>query len=49
MAEAEPMVLKVCIILVTEVLFFAALLFGAAGTVRWPAARVRYRLIPFIW
>ena len=32
------MVLKVCVILVTEVLFFSALLFGAAGTVRWPAA-----------
>jgi protein-S-isoprenylcysteine O-methyltransferase Ste14 len=33
-----PMLIKVCIILVSEVLFFAALLFGAAGTVRWPAA-----------
>ncbi len=32
------MVIKVCVILVTEVLFFSALLFGAAGTVRWPAA-----------
>jgi protein-S-isoprenylcysteine O-methyltransferase Ste14 len=32
------MVIKVCIILVAEVLFFSALLFGAAGTVRWPAA-----------
>ncbi len=30
--------IKVCIILVAEVLFFSALLFGAAGTVRWPAA-----------
>jgi protein-S-isoprenylcysteine O-methyltransferase Ste14 len=38
MAEAEVMVIKVYIILVSEVLFFAALLFGAAGTVRWPAA-----------
>ncbi len=38
MAEAEPMVIKICVILVTEVLFFAALLFGAAGTVRWTAA-----------
>lgn len=32
------MVVKVCVVLVTEVLFFSALLFGAAGTVRWPAA-----------
>ena len=32
------MVIKVCIILGGEVLFFSALLFGAAGTVRWPAA-----------
>ena len=34
------MVIKVCLILVTEVLLFSALLFGAAGTVRiidgWP-------------
>ncbi len=49
MAETEPMVVKICVSLVTEVLFFSALLFGAAGTIRWPAARVRYRLIPFIW
>jgi len=32
------MVIKVCIIFVSEILFFSALLFGAAGTVRWPAA-----------
>jgi protein-S-isoprenylcysteine O-methyltransferase Ste14 len=32
------MVVKVCVILVTEILLFSALLFGAAGTVRWPAA-----------
>ncbi len=32
------MVIKVCVILGSEVLFFSALLFGAAGTVRWPAA-----------
>lgn len=32
------MVIKVSIILVSEVLFFSTLLFGAAGTVRWPAA-----------
>ena len=32
------MVIKVCVILGAEVLFFSALLFGAAGTVRWPAA-----------
>lgn len=32
------MVIKVCVILGGEVLFFSALLFGAAGTVRWPAA-----------
>jgi protein-S-isoprenylcysteine O-methyltransferase Ste14 len=32
------MVIKVCIILVSEILFFSALLFGAAGTIRWPAA-----------
>ncbi|MGO9403631.1 MAG: methyltransferase family protein [Terriglobales bacterium] len=32
------MVLKVCVIFVAEVLFFSALLFGAAGTLRWPAA-----------
>jgi len=32
------MVTKVCVILGTELLFFSALLFGAAGTVRWPAA-----------
>jgi protein-S-isoprenylcysteine O-methyltransferase Ste14 len=30
--------IKVCVILGAEVLFFSALLFGAAGTVRWPAA-----------
>jgi len=30
--------IKVCVILGTEILFFWALLFGAAGTVRWPAA-----------
>jgi protein-S-isoprenylcysteine O-methyltransferase Ste14 len=38
MAVSELMGIKVCVILVAEVLFFAALLFGAAGTVRWPAA-----------
>jgi protein-S-isoprenylcysteine O-methyltransferase Ste14 len=38
MAEAALMVIKVCVTLVTEVLFFVALLFGAAGTIRWPAA-----------
>jgi|SRR5208282_659259 len=38
MAEAAPVIIKLCIILVTEVLFFSALLFGAAGTIRWPAA-----------
>ncbi len=32
------MLIKVCIILGSEVLFFSALLFGAAGTARWPAA-----------
>jgi protein-S-isoprenylcysteine O-methyltransferase Ste14 len=32
------MVIKVCVVLGSEVLFFAALLFGAAGTLRWPAA-----------
>ncbi|HKM46701.1 MAG TPA: isoprenylcysteine carboxylmethyltransferase family protein [Terriglobales bacterium] len=32
------MVIKICIVLGSESLFFAALLFGAAGTVRWPAA-----------
>ena len=32
------MVIEVCVILGSEVLFFSALLFGAAGTVRWPAA-----------
>lgn len=32
------MVVKVCVILVTEVLLFSALLFGAAGTVHWAAA-----------
>ncbi len=32
------MVIKVCVIFATEVLFFSALLFGAAGTLRWPAA-----------
>ncbi len=32
------MVIKICVILGSEVLFFSALLFGAAGTVRWPAA-----------
>ena len=30
--------IKVCVILGAELLFFSALLFGAAGTVRWPAA-----------
>ncbi len=34
------MVVKICVVLVTEVLIFSALLFGAAGTVRWPAAWV---------
>jgi len=38
MAKAATMVIKVCIILGGEVLFFSALLFGAAGTVHWPAA-----------
>jgi len=32
------MVIKICVVLVIEVLLFSALLFGAAGTVRWPAA-----------
>jgi protein-S-isoprenylcysteine O-methyltransferase Ste14 len=32
------MVIKVCVVLVAEILFFSALLFGAAGTVHWPAA-----------
>ncbi|MGO9275888.1 MAG: methyltransferase family protein [Terriglobia bacterium] len=32
------MVVKICVVLIAEVLFFSALLFGAAGTVRWPAA-----------
>jgi protein-S-isoprenylcysteine O-methyltransferase Ste14 len=30
--------IKVCVILATELMFFSVLLFGAAGTVRWPAA-----------
>ncbi len=38
MAEAVAVIIKLCVILVTEVLFFSALLFGAAGTLRWPAA-----------
>ena len=32
------MVIKVCVILGSEVLFFSVLLFSAAGTLRWPAA-----------
>lgn len=32
------MVVKICVVFVSEILFFSALLFGAAGTVRWPAA-----------
>ncbi len=38
MAKAAPVIIKLCVILVAEVLFFSALLFGAAGTLRWPAA-----------
>jgi len=38
MAEAALMVIKVGVTLLTEILFFVALLFGAAGTIRWPAA-----------
>ncbi len=38
------MVIKVCIILGGEVLFFSALLFGAAGTVRWPGGWPALRL-----
>ena len=38
MADVAPTVVKICVVLVSEVLFFSDLLFGAAGTVRWPAA-----------
>ena len=32
------MVIEVCVVFVAEVVLFSALLFGAAGTFRWPAA-----------
>src|ERR1022692_4765859 len=38
MAEAQPMGVKVWLTIAAEALIFSALLFGAAGTIVWPAA-----------
>src|ERR1017187_8597790 len=38
MAEAKPTGVKVWLTIAAEALIFAALLFGAAGTIVWPAA-----------
>jgi protein-S-isoprenylcysteine O-methyltransferase Ste14 len=38
MAEAQPTGVKVWLTIAAEALIFAALLFGAAGTIVWPAA-----------